>query len=244
MGETHPDFVRTDAPLYRDVAAALERRIRSGFWKPGAQIPPEGELEREFGASRGTVRMAIGELVRRELLHPQPGRGTFVLGPAFRSLERYFRYESTGTVARLSPVNEVLRRGRKAADAGVAAALAVEAGEDVGYVRRLRCHEGEPFLLIDSYFHPEVWQLIEDADFRTHPLYDALRDRFAIFITSADEYLSAGLARSPEARLLGIEPGSAVIRLERTARTFDERPVEYRRATGRADRFRYHVRLD
>jgi GntR family transcriptional regulator len=34
-----------------------------------------------------------------------------------------------------------------------------------------------------------------------------------------------------------------VIRIERTARSFEDWPIEYRRAIGRADRFRYHVRL-
>jgi GntR family transcriptional regulator len=244
MGDPAHQFVRTAAPLYRDVAAALERRIRSGDWKPGDQIPTEAQLEREFGSSRGTLRMAIAELVRRGLLHPQPGRGTFVLGPSFKGLERFFRYESRGSDARLSPQNQVLRHGVRKAASIAAKVLGVPPGADVGYVRRLRIHEGEPFLLIDSYFHLDEWQRIESADFQRHSLYDQLRDDFGVYIITADEYLRADLAVPGEARLLNIPARSAVIRIERTACTFGNRPVEYRSAVGRADRFQYHVRLE
>jgi GntR family transcriptional regulator len=244
MGDHAPDFVRTSGPLYRDVAAALERRIRSGAWKPGDQIPTESQLEREFGSSRGTLRMAIGELVRRGLLHPQPGRGTFVLGPSFKSLERFFRYESRGGAARLSPENQVLRQGVRKATVQTANALEIEPGTRVGYLRRLRVHQGEPFLLIDSFFQLDEWQRFDTADFRKHSLYDLLRDQYGIFIITADEYLRADLASPKEAGLLQIEPLSAVIRLERTACSFGNRPVEFRCAVGRADRFQYHVRLE
>jgi GntR family transcriptional regulator len=244
MGDPAHQFVRTAAPLYRDVAAALERRIRSGDWKPGDQIPTEAQLEREFGSSRGTLRTAIAELVRRGLLHPQPGRGTFVLGPSFRSFERFFRYESRGSDARLSPQNQVLRHGVRKAGSLAANVLGVPPGADVGYVRRLRIHEGEPFLLIDSYFHLDEWQRIKTADFQRHSLYDQLRDDFGIYIIAADEYLRADLAAAAEARLLNIPARSAVIRIERTACTFGGRAVEYRNAVGRADRFQYHVRLE
>ncbi|MDB5804190.1 MAG: GntR family transcriptional regulator [Betaproteobacteria bacterium] len=244
MGELQKGFVRTSAPLYRDVAAVLEKRIRSGAWRPGDQIPPEKQLEKEFGASRGTLRAAVSELVKHGLLYPQAGRGTFVLGPSFNSLERYFRYEGIGDEPRLSPQNEVLRTGSRKADARIAAALGVERGTDVGHVRRLRIHDGEPFLLVDSYFQPAVWARIANTDFRAYPLYDALRDDFGIYIVSADEYLRADIVKAQETRLLRVKAGSAVIRLERTAFTFEKRPVEYRRATGRADRFQYHVRLE
>jgi GntR family transcriptional regulator len=235
---------RTGAPLYRDVAAALERAIRIGVWARGEKIPTEVELETQFGASRGTLRAAIGELVRKGLLYRQAGRGTFVLGSSFSSLERYFRYERMALDAQIIVRNEVLDKRVTVADAQSAAALHVAPGSRIGCVRRLRLHETEPFLIIDSYFPPSIWDRIEDADFTIHPLYDTLKDKFELFVVSADEYLRPSLASAEEAGLMQIAPGSAVIRLERIAYTFDAQPIEYRRATGRGDRFRYHVRLE
>jgi len=243
-GDLGTEFQRTAAPIYRDVTTVLERRIRSGAWKPGDQIPTEAQLEREFSTSRGTLRKAIYELVRLGLLHPQPGRGTFVTGPSFQSLERFFRYEGLDASAPLTPDNKVLKRGVRVADAAIATALGIERRAKVGYVRRLRMQKGEPFLLIDSYFHMDAWRRIETDDFAGYPLYDVFKDRHGLYIVSADEYLQAGIVSAAEATLLRIPARSAVIRLKRTACTFENQPVEFRLATGRGDRFRYHVRLE
>lgn len=237
-------LVRTAAPLYRDVAAALERAIRDGVWKAGDQIPTEAELESRFQSSRGTLRMAVAELVRRGLLHRQAGRGTFVLGPTFDSLERYFRYESLPGQSPIAPSNQVIEKGVVNADAETAAALGVAPRARVGFLKRLRMNHGEPFLLVDSYFPTEVWNEIARADLATHPLYDLFKNRFGLYVVSADEFLRADLVSAKEAKLLKITQGNAVIRLERTAFTFESRPIEFRRAVGRADRFRYHVRLE
>jgi GntR family transcriptional regulator len=88
-----------------------------------------------------------------------------------------------------------------------------------------------------------VWQVVRDADFTHHPLYDLFKNAYGQFVIGAEEFLRAGLATDDEAALLGIAAGDPVIRIERDARSFEDRPIEYRRATGRADRFRYHVRL-
>ena len=93
------------------------------------------------------------------------------------------------------------------ADAAVAAALRIAPGEPVAFVRRLRSHQDEPFLLIDSYFVMSAWSQISDADFNIYPLYDQLRDRFGFYIIAAEEFLTAGLASSEEAELVGSSAG-------------------------------------
>jgi GntR family transcriptional regulator len=236
-------FLRSDAPLYRDIARALEAGICAGDWKPGDQIPTEAELEARFGASRGTVRLAVAELVRKHLLHRQPGRGTFVLGSAFEDLTRFFRYERSDPPSPIVPEARELARAIVPADEGTAAALGVTEGEPVAHVRRLRSYQQEPFLLIDSYFPMPAWAQIEAADFNVYPLYDLLRDQFGFYIIAAEEFLTAGLATDEEAGLLGVQPGDAIVRIERIASTFGEERVEYRRCAGRGDHFRYHVRL-
>ena len=236
-------FVRTAAPLYRDVAEALERALREGVWKPGDQIPTEPELEKKFGASRGTLRIAISELVRKGLLHRQSGRGTFVLGAEYRTLTRFFRYERRDQPAEIVPEPTALEQRTAAADARTAEVLGIELGTEVGFVRRLRRHEGEPFQVLDSYFCPDAWRKISGADFGIHPLYDKLKDSFDLYMLRADEFLRADLASEDEARLLEIEAGSPVMRLERIAYTFEDQPIEYRRSVARTDHFHYHVTL-
>lgn len=237
------DFVRTQAPLYRDVATALEKAISDGVWKPGERIPTEAELDSLFNTSRGTLRMAISELVRKQLLHRQAGSGTFVTGPSFKSLERYFRYESLAQDPRIVPHNKILDQRFVHVDEQAAISMGIPADTQVGYMRRLRYNQNEPFLIVDSFFPMSMWNTIASADLGSDYLYDEFKHSCGVYVVCVEEYLRADLANDAEAALLGINVGSAVIRFERTAYTFAEKIVEYRRAVGRADRFRYHVVL-
>ncbi|MGH3737928.1 MAG: GntR family transcriptional regulator [Micromonosporaceae bacterium] len=60
------------------VANSLRARITSGDLAPGDAIPPESELEREFGYNRTTIRRAISILQGEGLIDVVHGRGTFV----------------------------------------------------------------------------------------------------------------------------------------------------------------------
>ena len=56
----------------------LSRQIHAGVLARGAQLPAEHELAERFEVSRGTVRSALSELQRRELIATQTGVGSFV----------------------------------------------------------------------------------------------------------------------------------------------------------------------
>jgi GntR family transcriptional regulator len=66
-------------PLYRRIAGDLRHQITSGGLRPGSQLPPEGELTQQFGASRNTVRDAVKLLITLGLVETRPGQGTFVV---------------------------------------------------------------------------------------------------------------------------------------------------------------------
>lgn len=67
-------------PMYRQIADDLRRKIESGRYGPGEQLPTELELRELYGnASRNTVRDAIKSLTTRGLVETRPGHGTFVV---------------------------------------------------------------------------------------------------------------------------------------------------------------------
>jgi len=66
-------------PLYGKVLGVLRQRIVDGAYEEGDQLRPEDQLAAEFRVSRATVRQAVGELVREDLVARKQGRGTFVL---------------------------------------------------------------------------------------------------------------------------------------------------------------------
>jgi GntR family transcriptional regulator of arabinose operon len=60
------------------VLESLRVKIQNGAYQPGQQIPPEMELARTLGVSRGTLRQALQVLVDEGLLERIPGKGTFL----------------------------------------------------------------------------------------------------------------------------------------------------------------------
>jgi GntR family transcriptional repressor for pyruvate dehydrogenase complex len=67
--------------VYQTVAKQLERHITEEL-RPGDLLPPERELVRLLGVSRGSVRDAIRSLELMGLLEPRQGIGTVVRSPA------------------------------------------------------------------------------------------------------------------------------------------------------------------
>ncbi|WP_201467209.1 GntR family transcriptional regulator [Janibacter melonis] len=63
---------------YQRVASLLREQIHVGDLSDGEKLPGEAELARDLGVSRGTVRQAIAELQRQNLVDTQMGVGSFV----------------------------------------------------------------------------------------------------------------------------------------------------------------------
>jgi GntR family transcriptional regulator len=68
-------------PLYRRIADELRQEIETGRLSQSSQLPTEGELSQQYGASRNTIRDAVKFLISLGLVETRPGQGTFVLKP-------------------------------------------------------------------------------------------------------------------------------------------------------------------
>jgi GntR family transcriptional regulator len=86
---------RSDRALHKQLADVLRQQITAGLFGAGAALPSEGELEREHGLSRSTVRDALGLLRAEGLVITEKGRGTFVRPqqPARRVASERYRAE-------------------------------------------------------------------------------------------------------------------------------------------------------
>ena len=65
-------------PKYREIAADLESKIRTGQLAAGQRLPPDAELGQMYDASRTTVRQAIQFLLTRGVAEREPGGATLV----------------------------------------------------------------------------------------------------------------------------------------------------------------------
>lgn len=70
--------IKTRATLVEQVAAYIEKKIKSGAWKVGDKLPPEAELVTMFKVGRNTVREAVKGLVHAGILDTRQGIGTII----------------------------------------------------------------------------------------------------------------------------------------------------------------------
>jgi GntR family transcriptional regulator len=72
------DFSRSAVSRYLQLAGLFRRRIQSGHWGVGQQIPTVEELAAECGVARATIRQALGQLEAESLIERYRAKGTFV----------------------------------------------------------------------------------------------------------------------------------------------------------------------
>jgi GntR family transcriptional regulator len=65
-----------DEVKYREIAADLESRIKSGEFPAGERLPSDAELGKTYKVSRNTVREAVRFLLTRGVVEKRPGGGT------------------------------------------------------------------------------------------------------------------------------------------------------------------------
>ena len=232
-------------PRYQRLRDEIAAEIAAHVWKPGEAIPSETDLAASHGVALGTVRRAIDVLAADGLVERVQGRGTFVRRPSFdRSLMRFLRLQggAPGTV----PQSRILIRREEQAEDEVAAALGLERGAPVIYFLRQRLVDGEVRLVEEIWLSGALFApllVLDVADFGDllYPLYE---DVCGLSVASADETLTVGTIPPALAPSLKLDPGQPVVVIERLARGYDGRPLEWRRSRAPAGTFRYsaHIR--
>jgi GntR family transcriptional regulator len=215
-------------PLYAQVRDILMARIGSGAWRPGEALPSEQELGRELGVSQGTVRKALDALASERIVVRRQGSGTFVHEQTAEDvLFRYFQiFDEDGRQIR--PEGEGGEVAEGSATRAEAARLGLEAGQQVIRLVRVRCHVGRPLaaetIVVPAALFPGLARL------RPMPgtLYDLFQRRFGVTVARADERLTAVAAAARIAERLRVPAGTPLLRIDRTAFSLGERPVEWR----------------
>lgn len=231
------------APLYAQVKARLVARIQTGEWKPGEHIPNEFALAEELGVSQGTVRKALGEMTADNLLVRRQGRGTFVaLHTPETMLFRFFNfYDADGS--QIAPETHWAKAKEGIAKSDERTRLGLVAGDSVVRIERVRGHAGRPFVFEKIVVAQAMFPDLAKAETIPNTLYDHFQQAFGVTVVDGEERLGAVAAGEREARFLEVPSGSPVLRLDRTTRSFEARPVEWRLSLCALGDAHYRVRL-
>ncbi len=203
--------------LFQEVLDRLMARIRSGAIPPGAQLPSERELMKEYGVGRPAVREALQSLERSGILEIAHGERARVVVPTAELLIGQIAGGAMHLLRTQPDSLEHLKDARVFMETGMARLAAERATEqDVARLRRAitqhraSMHDLDRFIELDMLFHVELASLsgnpifpsLVEAMFRWAGVYYQAMVRAPgveeLTFTEHDRIVNAIEARDPE----------------------------------------------
>jgi GntR family transcriptional regulator len=227
--------METPRARYRQVADELRAAIRRGQFQPGAPLPSQPDLARQYGLNQTSINRAIAILRAEGLVRVEHGRGAFVQEiPAVKRVRRIPHGRSGGSSfgdeirkAGLVPRSELADLATVPAPAEIADMLGVNAGDLL--VRRTRhmFASDRPVQLAISYIPLAIAGSQDIALPDTGPtgLYQRLAARGHRVVRFVED-IEARQPRASESDFLRLTEAQPVLEVARTAFDAENQPVE------------------
>ena len=226
-------------PRYHRIAETLRTRIRGGEWAPGAPLPNQRRLARDFGVTLMTLRQALELLERDDLITRRHGLGTFVTAPSIDyEITKLRRFAGDLSAQGESVSTRVLGARPARPDHRVSAALGVPPRSRVVVLERLRLVDGHPMSLQRSFLPARLGEEVLTSDLAETSLSQVLEFKLGVVIARAQEAVSAVRLGGREARELGCPTGAPAFESERISFDAAGQPVVFDRVFIPGDRFR------
>merc|ERR1711879_1105506 len=185
----------------------LKKDIKANY-SPNDKIPSEGDLVNKYNVSRITVRKAIEELEKENIVEKRHGYGTFVK-------EKTVTYDANiigSLTQRLLKQNRTLTTKTKSFEIiekdEPHFAKDLLACSKLLVMKRTRLLEGEAFALMTNYFDL-------DAVLNLESLYSFIKEEYGITLHSSDETIESVSADAFQAEQLEIDVGKPLLSLKR-----------------------------
>lgn len=75
-------------PVYEQIIEGVEKNILMGIYPEGSVLPSLRELSVMLGINPNTIQKSYAELIRRGVIVPSPGSGTYVAADARERIRR------------------------------------------------------------------------------------------------------------------------------------------------------------
>lgn len=237
-------------PLYVQLEQILRSDVMIGKFMPGEKIPTEKEIANMYKVSIITVRQAIKNLVQEGLLIREQGRGTFVQNrEGLAKVKNIMTLSVKGDIHQVIPENlmsqkvRVLDMVKLSSSKRFADILAIDEGQEIMQIRRVREQSGMPVSYIKNYMRAEIGEKITKEDLLNYPMIYILRNKLRVPINRGVQYISAIIADYELSNALSLKIASPLLYLETTIYDDKDKPVEFVQTFYRSDQFKYTIAL-
>lgn len=229
---------QSSAPLYLQLQRVLRSAIERQVLSPDEALPPERELADAYSISRVTVRKALDGLVHARLLNRRHGAGTFVAARVEKNFATISSFSEDMLSRGRQPHSEWISRNEGTVMPEEALAFGLGPGTPVYRLVRIRYADGESMALEHATVPKDS---LRSLDAVGESLYEALGPARPVRVL---QRLRAVLFTPEQSELLGIEPGSAGLEIERRGFAADGRTVEFTKSYYRGDAYDFVAELN
>ena len=245
IGMNIEKLINRDKPqkLYIQVFEILKKKIESGEWGVGSQIPIEEDLCKIYEVSKATIRLAVLELVRQGYLVRQQGKGTFVCKRVIpEGLTMSTSFKELMLEAGVAFSTQVLAQTVIMPTEDLDVKLDIPDDKHIIYIKRLRVIDNEPVVLQETYIPYHICPALLKEDIADHSIFEFFEKKYDIPITNVKGYIEVVYAKEDESRLLGLPNDSPALLLEQHFYSGDTQ-IMYTRSIKRPDRFRLSIEM-
>ncbi len=154
---------QTRLPLYVQVKDYVSGLIASGKYPPDSKLPTENELMGLLNVGRATIRAALAELEHEGRIIKRHGIGTFVC-----EKENSYSFEPLVSLA-----YSLKKAGLEIVNKTITSEMTLPKDDllkgwpgdmQIGHLKRLRIAADNPVAVEDSYFTPEIFDVVTKLD--------------------------------------------------------------------------------
>ncbi|WP_427814725.1 GntR family transcriptional regulator, LSA1692 subfamily (plasmid) [Enterococcus sp. 22-H-5-01] len=234
---------KTTKAKFDYVSAEIEKRIHDGIYVSSQKLPSEYDLAKEFDCSRLTIRKAIDDLIGKNILVKQRGKGSYVMSqPKIQSgrsglqgfTEAAKAYGKTSKTEVISfekiaePTEEILT------------ALQLESNQPVYELVRRRLLDEDPMTVEKIYLSEYYIRGLVKEDFNGS-LFKLLEKKTTIAYSHQE--VEAILVTPELSKLLDVSMGNPLLQVHSLTYSLDATPISYDISHYRSDRYVFKTTL-
>jgi len=230
-------------PLYYQLAEKLREKIKDGEWAINTLIPSETELCKQYEISRGTVRQAISELIKSNLVYKNQGKGTFIAKPGLvRPVSTFYRPHKETEKNEVEPTRKMIENTIIFPDDLIRKNMNLTEVTKVYKIIFIVFFNQEPVALEVSHLIEKLFPQLEKQNLTNIALYETLMREYQIKIPRVRETFEPILINESDSEKLNVPINSLGVLVKRTAWTSD-RIFEFRTTIIPKDKCQYSVEL-
>jgi len=215
------DFSRSGVSRYIQLATIFRRKIESGEWSIGSQIPTVTELAEEWGVAPATIRQALDLLSDDGLIERFRAKGTFVMRQPQQELWCAVPTDWSGLL--LAPKDAEIEVLEVEHDV-LPPAMMQSTGAMVGsyrHWRRRHSLKGQAYYVGDAYVNEQWAQQIPHTELTRGTTLRLLKELPGLELRDVHQTLTVGAADAELSKLLDVPLNAPIARIRRSAKDID-----------------------